>query len=223
MSYRDAVLASGPAHLWEFAYGEDPGLDALATSNLTLGDDIAVLGSTAVEGGAGALDCSGTYGSVVNSQTPETLAGDVSVEVWVNTTTGGQVLSFGSSAEGASGKVDRTVFVSGDGKVHFGVRGAKRYVVSSESSVSDGIWHHVVGTMSTASGLSLYIDGQLVATEPKGNQVSEFEGFWRICGDSLSGWPKADGKAAYVGSVDEVAVYNKTLSADEVQQHYAAS
>lgn len=225
VSYKDAVLGSGAAHLWSFDYGADPTLDALSTSNLTLGKDVLPLGSSAVASTNGAVDCSGTARSVINSQTPETPAGDFSVEVWINTISkgGGQIVSFGSGAQGASGRTDRTLYIDGYGTVHFGVRGNTRQIVSSTTLLNDGKWHQLVGTMSTASGLTLYVDGQPVASEPKGNKVGEFEGFWRICGDSLAGWPKAGPKAQFVGTVDEVSVYPKMLSPQEVAAHFQAA
>ena len=224
-AYKDVVLASGPTHYWQFAYGADPSTDALATSNLTLGKDVSVLGSSAISGDSGAIDCAATSRSTVNSQTEETPTGDFTLEAWVNTTAsdGGQVLSFGSSASGSSSKVDRTLYIDASGLAYIGTRvGSKRYAAQSETTVTDGNWHHLVGTMSTASGLTLYVDGQPVATEPKGNAVEEFSGYWRICGDSLSGWPAAS-KVALTGSVDEVAVYNKALAADEVLAHFQAA
>lgn len=222
VSYRDIIIGAGPVHFWEFSYNADPGQDAMGTSNLTLGKDIGLLGSSAVKGGAGAIDCSGTNRSRINSQTPETPTGEVSVEVWINTATasGGQIVNFGSAAEGASKQTDRTLFIDHSGLVHFGVRDAKRQVVTSELLINDGKWHHVVGTLSGTDGIKLYVDGQLADHEPKATAAQEFEGHWRICGDSLSGWPGATGSAPLIGSVDEVAIYNRALSADEVAQHH---
>ncbi len=221
-SYRDTILSAAPVHFWEFAYNADPGQDAMGTSNLTLGKDIGLLGSSAVKGGSGAIDCSGTNRSRINSQTPETLVGEVSVEVWVNTATasGGQIVNFGSAAEDASKQTDHTLFVDQSGFVHFGVRGTKRYVVSSKVFVNDGKWHHVVGTLSSAEGIKLYVDGQLIDHEPDATEAQEFEGYWRICGDSLSGWPRATGSAALIGSIDEVAIYNRALTAEEIAKHH---
>ncbi|WP_153505756.1 LamG-like jellyroll fold domain-containing protein [Cumulibacter manganitolerans] len=224
-SYRDLVLGSGPTHYWQFAYGSDPSADAVGTSNLTLGKDVSMLGSSAVKGQSGAIDCTATNRSVVNSQTPETPTGDYTLEAWVNTTSpdGGQILSFGNKATGASSKVDRTLYIDTAGLAYVATRTqSKRYFAASETIVTDGKWHHIVGTMSGSSGLTLYVDGVQVAAEAKGTSATEFEGFWRICGDSLSGWPRA-AKTALIGSIDEVAVYNRALAPDEVKAHYAAA
>jgi hypothetical protein len=70
---------------------------------------------------------------------------------------------------------------------------------------ADGQWHHAVATLSSG-GMMLYLDGQLVATNA--NTLSDgYAGYWRI----LPGQ----------GLVGDVRIYNRALSASEVQQLYA--
>ncbi len=58
--------------------------------------------------------------------------------------------------------------------------------------------------------MQLYVDGALVSTS--GNTAAQdYAGYWRVGGDS--GW---EGDAYWRGSVDEVAVYPMTLTAQQV-------
>jgi len=71
--------------------------------------------------------------------------------------------------------------------------------------VSDGHWHHVVATLSSL-GMKLYLDGNLVATNPN-TSSSGIIGWWRIMPGN--------------GFVDDVRIYNRALSSTEVSQLYA--
>ena len=46
-------------------------------------------------------------------------------------------------------------------------------------------------------------------------------GYWRVGGDTVSGWPNAGTNGFFTGSVDEVAVYKHELTATEIADHYA--
>ena len=46
--------------------------------------------------------------------------------------------------------------------------------------------------------------------------------YWRWGGDSLTGWPSQPTSNFVTASMDEVAVYNKQLSDQQVAWHYAA-
>ena len=145
--------------------------------------------------------------------------------MWFNTasSTGGQIVSFGSANEGESKTVTRSLYLDATGFVYFGIRADKREVAKSEKAYADGKWHQAVGTYSATGGLTLYVDGQPVANDPEGVGARDLEqGFWRICGDNVSGWPGAS-SALFLGSVDEVSVYPTALPADQVQAHFAAA
>lgn len=221
VTYPDAVLATGPTHYWRFEM-QSAGADSAGGATLEVGSGAAILGSSAYKGGMGAIDCSGTAQSRALSSTPETPAGDFSIEVWINTVTdqGGPIVTFGNKPSGTSSKLDRVMYMATNGKVYFGTQAKKREFVVSELPVNDGTWRHVVGTMSTGAGLTMYVDGQPVATEKDGIATGDFEGYWKICGDNTAGWVGNSGRPAFTGTVDDVAIYPKALTADEVLEHY---
>jgi len=72
-------------------------------------------------------------------------------------------------------------------------------------------WHHVVFTTLSGTG-SIYVDGELVASTPWNGSVTS-------TGEIL-----AFGEdRCWKGDFDEIALYNKGLTACEVSSHYAAS
>lgn len=105
-----------------------------------------------------------------------------------------------------------------------------------------GQWYHVVGELDgTANTLSLYLDGQLVqqvsiAADTLGEigyfQVGQPAGRWyqyenaantgenQPSANSCQGWAMRDG---FVGTIDEIKIFNRILSADEVSALYSTS
>ena len=83
---------------------------------------------------------------------------------------------------------------------------------SSSFQVGDGTWHHIVGT-NDQSVSRLYIDGRLDGFVSESGGVSTVQpsvtiGYWQGGGRYLN------------GSVSQVSMYNRALSATEVLQHY---
>ncbi|MFY1695934.1 LamG-like jellyroll fold domain-containing protein [Solwaraspora sp. WMMA2101] len=95
--------------------------------------------------------------------------------------------------------------------------------------VNDGKWHHAVLTASkesTGTAQSLYLDGVHVQTT---TSAEPFDGAPPLSRASLgagyvdngwSGFPEEIWVALYAGSLAEVALYDRALSADEVALHY---
>ena len=91
---------------------------------------------------------------------------------------------------------------------------------STASAVNDGRVHHVVGTVEGDGYARLYVDGTLVATGPSAG--SGFTSWpidrFRVGAPAVTTptWRKFD------GILDEVAIYNVALTADQVAAHYDA-
>ncbi len=98
--------------------------------------------------------------------------------------------------------------------------GAYARVNTDTTSWNDDAWHHVCATSSgsgTVAGMLVYVDGQLEATTPQSDTLA---GNTIVSTDPLNVAGRTNGSVLLAGSVDEVAVYNRTLSATEVQWIY---
>ena len=133
-----------------------------------------------------------------------------------------------------STQYDRHIYMDGAGKLFFGVwltaTGVPK-TINSPLSYNDGNWHMAVATMG-AAGMHLYVDGAQVATDV--NTTSETfaaTGYWRFGCGNLSGWgaaanwtgpnaPAASQNYPLLGSIDEVSIFTKQLTAANVQFLY---
>lgn len=89
--------------------------------------------------------------------------------------------------------------------------------ISSPLTYNDGNWHHVVATATNSGSMFLYVDGAQVATIAMA---------FSMAGTNINGEDTFIGAshstAAWIGSLDEVAIYTSALSAARVAAHYAA-
>lgn len=146
-----------------------------------------------------------------------------SEEVWFRTTTpGGLLIGFGGSQVSPSGQHDRKIYLNTSGQLVFGTYSGTTQVVTSPGTYTDGAWHHVVSTMSPTTGMRLYVDGALVASNGSYTAPENFTGYFRIGYDTVSGWPGASANGAFTGSMRYAAVYSTVLSASQVAAHAAA-
>jgi hypothetical protein len=148
-----------------------------------------------------------------------------SVEAWLRTTTrrGGKIIGFGNSQGGTSGNPDRHVYMTDAGRLIFGVfagtyPGSIRSIQSA-GAYNDGNWHHVIGTLGPA-GMRLYADGAAVGSDPT-PIASFYNGYWRVGGDNLNGWPSRPTSSYFGGVIDEVAVYDYALTPAQVADRFA--
>lgn len=172
--------------------------------------------------GAPAITLDGISGQVETSTAmpaPDTF----SVETWFRTTSaGGKLIGFGSARTGGSAAHDRHAYIDESGRLVFGVWADYRaHVVTTAQPVTDGQWHHVVGTMSSTTGLQLYLDGALVGTNPN-TALQNYTGYWRIGYDTISGWPGNPENLHFAGDLDGTSVWLRALTAQEATDHAAA-
>ena len=88
------------------------------------------------------------------------------------------------------------------------------YVLSGQTVTADNEWHHIVMRKEGLYSLRLYIDGQLV-DEDSNIQVEEIYNELGISVGSRGG----DGYF-FKGLIDDLRIYNRALSATEIQELY---
>jgi len=224
--YVNAVNASQPTSYWRL--GEttgSSGTDKAGFSPLTLGAGVTKGGTGGI---AGDTDKSATFSGASNGiaytnklvSPPNTF----SLEGWFRTdsTTGGKLFGFGDKQSTNSSKYDRQIYMDNSGKIIFGVHDGATATVTSAGSYRNNAWHHVVASMS-ASGMKLYVDGALVGQ--KANTTfgqGGVWGYWRIGGDNTNSWPSKPTSNFFKGSLDEMALYHRELSAAEISAHFTA-
>lgn len=223
-AYGDAVIADAPVDYWRLGEaggnlgldGGSAGHDLSTRAGLTWGADGAVAGNTAAT-----LDGAAGYAATAVLQPgPDSF----SAEAWIKTTTtqGGKVLGFGNNPDGLSGSYDRHVYMSDSGQLTFGIYTNGTRTVTSPSAYNDGQWHHVVASMGPA-GMSLVVDGISVGKNASVTSGQPFDGYWRVGGDNLGGWPNRPTSNYFAGTIDEVAIYGAPLSLAQIRAHYVAS
>ncbi|AGZ43034.1 LamG-like jellyroll fold domain-containing protein [Actinoplanes friuliensis] len=154
-----------------------------------------------------------------------------SQEVWFRTatagsTTTGKLIGFGKEKTGGSGNYDRHVYLSSNGKVNFGAWNILLVIplnisISSPLSYNDGKWHHVAATQS-GSGMKLYVDGALVASNGV-TAAQNYTGYWRVGWDNLNGWGSQSNTDYFNGAMSNAAFYSAAeLSATQIYDHYLA-
>ena len=171
--------------------------------------------------------CVFTGGAVTNTET-------YSEEVWFQTTDrslNGKLMGFADNSTPTTGNqknYDRHIYLDPTGRVVFGVvsGGGQTLVSSTAGNYDDGAWHHVIAT-SAPGTISLYLDGALVGTRPNLAGQDIYKGDWMVGCGLLTGWPDAIGTAQafpsyYTGNLRLAAVYDVTLSATQVLQHFQA-
>lgn len=222
-TYAIGVLGDQPSRYWRLnSFGSS------SSPDLTGGDDLRTNSVSRTSTGAllnnddGAAVFTGSSLSRAGSQTQAAAPGTFAVEGWFSSTSssGGKIIGYGNSQTGSSSSYDRHLYLDSGGRITFGVGSAK--TVRSAKTYNDGGWHHLVGQLSSA-GLELYVDGDRVAADPAVTTGPTYNGYWRIGGDNLSGWPNRPASNFLNGKIDEVAVYPAPLTAEEVALHYSAS
>jgi len=159
-----------------------------------------------------------------------------SEEVWFRTTNksfNGKLMGFAENTVPANqNHYDRHIYIDPTGRVVFGVYPGyppgHQAVVSSPTgrNYADGAWHHVVAT-SAPGTISLYLDGALVGTRSDTAGQDAFTGYWMVGCGLLTDWQDATGtpqafSSYYTGNLRLAAVYDVTLTATQVKEHYQA-
>ena len=226
-TYSQQVVADGASNYWRL---DDPSTGTAVTDWAGSTDLVKASGTTLGAAGAIGSDTAAGVNGTINAsaasnngfvRAPQTF----SVEAWFKTTStsGGQVVGFGDVPTGSSYRHDRQVYLNASGNLvyYLDQNGASKSITSPKA-YNNGAWHHVVATLSSGSGMVLYVDGAKVSSWSSITSGRAYGGFWRVGADLLPGTTSSTSKFLS-GTIDDVAVYPTALSATQVKDHYSDS
>jgi fibronectin type 3 domain-containing protein len=210
-----AVVPIGPLPGLVAAYGFDEG-SGTTTIDQSGNNNVGTLSNATwvTTGKFGkALSFNGTNAWVTaNSSSSLTLTTGLTAEAWVNPTTLGNAYRTVAFKEGGGGEVWSLYGnQSGSQQTPLGevqVGGYKDAV--GTAGLATGTWSHVALTFDGTS-VRLYVNGTLVSTTAAAGSLITSTGALRIGGNNIWG-------EYFSGLIDEVRVYNRALSAAEIQQ-----
>lgn len=169
-------------------------------------------------GGWGGIQCDGTAGYISAGNVLGFTAEPFALAVWIRTADANPAFraivgkGYLVSASGYGHYLDTA------GHVGFQVRnGATVSGAISSAAVNDGKWHRVIGTR-IAGVTSLYVDGLLAATDSTAVTIGTDTQRFLIGARDSSG-----AGLFFLGSIDDVAIWNRALSPAEVLQDYNLS
>jgi hypothetical protein len=150
------------------------------------------------------------------------LSSSYSVSAWFKTVATTQKLIVSKKASADTGLMPIFLDINGavEGQVRFAVRdsdGIFRAIETSASTYNDGNWHHAVGIRDTnADEIKIIIDGNNITSEQDLTDSS-----MAVNAPFYIGVMNNPGMTAYFdGTIDDVRVYDRALSAEEIFQLY---
>jgi hypothetical protein len=156
---------------------------------------------------SGAFNLGGTSFVEVPNASSLQITGNITLEAWINATTVGGRIIDKITAGGTNGYMLDTY--GGHLRAIIGST-----TLSSTASLPTGVWTHVALTYD-GTNLSVYINGQADSSTGLTGAIPSNSLALRIGADST-------GASQFNGLIDEAAVYNRALTATELQAAFAA-
>ncbi len=202
--------------------GEDDASDSVAMNHGTLQPGALSVPAKIGKG----IQTTGNGPAVIVPDSPELRPAQVSVEMWVNSTSlgiqPGNVHLVAKSYRRDSASYALTC--SGNGGLAFYVTLPDGYVYSPAATpaIWDGRFHHVVGTYD-GSNVRLFVDGAQVGGDRPGSGAIQYDNAFQngdlYLGAVYRGEPNNYG---FTGILDDVTLYARALAAEEIQALFAA-
>ncbi len=147
-----------------------------------------------------------------------------SISAWIRTTETIQLGMIVSKLDNTAPNQGYEMAIQGDGTIYLQLindAGGNRMDITTVDSFNDGMWHHVVATYSgnsIAASANIYVDGELVsATVGNDTLTATIDGTTPF---QIGG--RDGGNFGFIGNLDDVAVYDKELTPEEIATIYNA-
>ena len=218
-----AWAANGMVSYWKF----DEGIGVIAGDSVGANDGTLINGPVWTTGqvdGALSFDGVNDYVEVPNSPSLD-ITGAITLSGWikVNSLSGGSMMLVKGVSHGHYTRTSYVLHVGTgveDGEIVFVLYGywpADRFVTTS--SINTGEWYHLAatwdGSTSNANNVKIYINGELNQSFTKTNTLRSVTESVTIGSMKPSTYYNA-----LDGYLDEVAIYNRALSEQEIEERY---
>ncbi len=149
------------------------------------------------------------------------------LEAWVNGPAqpgGSAIIAKGTGDNGTTANEQFCLDISDGGNYHFFVRDRFFQIHEVEADLGpSSSWDHVVGVFDAVElNMFIYVNGEQRNTASTGGADIKSSTALVSIGSKRDG-TDPDYNDGFTGSLDEVAIYDKALSAAQVQAHYAAA
>jgi len=214
---------------WHF----DEGSGSVLVDSSGNGNDGVIHGATWVEGkygGALSFDGRDDYVDCGNDESLDITDGDFTFEAWFKSSTdvnnyqfilkkgnshihneNFKFVSFSISRNGLPEPSPSRLFMHiSDGD------GVNEYCAKSTDKIIDGEWHHGAAVVDLSNyKMCLYVDG----VQNDEVSIDGFDGF-SVSNNVFIGYTEGRQDMYFNGIIDEVRIYNRALTADEIKEHY---
>ena len=176
--------------------------------------------ATGISSGAMRFDGVDDFINVSSGASLAPLDKDWSINVWFKTTSAAseKVFTMANKASGATEWIDLNVNTDNANKLTFRVDDGSDPITDlvSNSDVNDGAWHHTIITrVSSTNTWSMYVDGLVQMSDTNADSSVDSAPIASIGSSRNAG-------IFFNGSIDEVLIYNDSLTASEVTSLYEA-
>ncbi len=157
-----------------------------------------------------------------SSQSLNFSSGNFTLAAWIKTTTASRrtiVSKLNPASPGPERGYTLDVLATGYARIVAETSTSAYMYVDSTAMVNDGNWHHVAGHRN-GSTVRIYIDGvdQSGAQTTTGTTTTT-ENYLNL----TIGYPSFSGSSVWQGTIDEVRIYNRSLTASEISSLYNTS
>lgn len=200
------------------AYVFDNGTARELVSNRGRVETAITYGPDRAGNAGGAINFNGsTSRFIVNNN--ENNPNNFTVSLWFRTTAkGASLVSHGTGADVSSTAMSRSLYIDTAGHLRFAPHSTNMLSIVTIDTVNDGRWHHVAAQFSSTGGVGskLWLDGNLVATDPNMTGAFGVNGQWKLGFDRINTLPAGDLDGVFTGSIDDFSIYYRQLTALEI-------
>jgi subtilase family serine protease len=150
--------------------------------------------------------------SVSNSPSLNPFSG-ITISAWVNADSWGSGISTPRILEKGASDNQYELFSTSSGQLEFLLPGVNNGALVANAP-SPASWHHLAATFN-GSSVNLYVDGQIAAQQAANGVLAITSDALAIASD-----PSASVNSLFSGTMDDVRVYGRALSAAEIAQLY---